>query len=69
VSTRIHSMPSVAAIPDATLGVLTGVGHSVHWAAPDLVVAAVEDVARRIEDHMRAARPATAASAPSTSSQ
>lgn len=47
VSPDIHSRPAAAAIPGARLTVLSGIGHSVHWARPDAVVEAVLDVARR----------------------
>lgn len=47
VSTKIHSVASAKAIPGATLKILPGVGHAAHWAAPDVVVAAVEEVFTR----------------------
>lgn len=47
VWTALHSYGAARAIPGATLTVLPGVGHSPHWAAPDSVVTAVLDVARR----------------------
>ena len=42
VSTDIHSRPFAAAVPDAKLIVLPGVGHMIQQAAPDLVIAEVE---------------------------
>jgi len=42
VSTNIHSRPLAAALPNARLIVLPGVGHMVQSAAPDLVIAQVE---------------------------
>jgi pimeloyl-ACP methyl ester carboxylesterase len=38
VSTEIHSRPFAAAVPNAKLIVLSGVGHMVPFAAPELVV-------------------------------
>ncbi|WP_158554726.1 alpha/beta fold hydrolase [Methylovirgula sp. 4M-Z18] len=40
----IHSYNCARAIPGATLKVLPGVGHSVHYAAPDAVLEAIADV-------------------------
>jgi pimeloyl-ACP methyl ester carboxylesterase len=42
VSTEIHSRPFAAAVPNAKLIVLPGVGHMVQYAAPELVAAEVE---------------------------
>ena len=56
VSTMIHSVASAAAIPGATLKILPGVGHAPHWAAPDVVVAAIEDVFARSAATAAAAR-------------
>lgn len=42
VSTGIHSRPLAAAVPHAKLVVLPGIGHIVHYAAPQLVVREVE---------------------------
>jgi pimeloyl-ACP methyl ester carboxylesterase len=42
VSTTIHSRPFAAAVPQAKLIVLPGVGHMVQNAAPDLVAAEVD---------------------------
>jgi len=47
VLTRIHSYGSARDIPGAKLIVLPGVGHSPHWARPDAVVDAIEEVATR----------------------
>ena len=55
VSPTIHAVHAAQDIADASLTILPGVGHSPHWAAPDRVVAAVVDVAERIE--RRAAMP------------
>lgn len=42
VSTRIHSRPFAAAVPQTKLIVLPGVGHMVQQAVPDLVIAEIE---------------------------
>jgi pimeloyl-ACP methyl ester carboxylesterase len=42
VSPNIHSRPLVAAVPNAKLIVLPGVGHMVQYAAPELVVREIE---------------------------
>jgi pimeloyl-ACP methyl ester carboxylesterase len=42
VSTHIHSQPLAATAPNAKLIVLSGVGHMIQQAAPDLVIAEVE---------------------------
>jgi pimeloyl-ACP methyl ester carboxylesterase len=42
VSTNIHSRPLAAAVPNAKLIVLPGVGHMVQNAAPDLVICEIE---------------------------
>lgn len=42
VSTGIHSVPFVAAVPGARLIVLPGVGHMVQNAAPELVASEIE---------------------------
>jgi pimeloyl-ACP methyl ester carboxylesterase len=42
VSTAIHSRPFAAAVPQTKLIVLSGVGHMVAQAAPDLVIAEIE---------------------------
>jgi pimeloyl-ACP methyl ester carboxylesterase len=51
VSPSIHSRPLVAALPDAKLIVLPGIGHIVQDAAPELVAHEIEamigDIARR----------------------
>jgi pimeloyl-ACP methyl ester carboxylesterase len=48
VSTNIHSRPFAAAVPDARLIVLPGVGHMVQNAAPELVVSEIEAMADKI---------------------
>ena len=42
VSTAIHSKPFAAAVPQTKLIVLSGVGHMVAQAAPDLVIAEID---------------------------
>ena len=42
VSTNIHSRPFAAAVPNAKLIVLPGVGHMVQNAAPELVIAEID---------------------------
>jgi pimeloyl-ACP methyl ester carboxylesterase len=49
VLTAIHSYGSARDIPGASLTVLPGVGHSPHWAAPDVVVREIERVADRAD--------------------
>ena len=44
VSTNIHSRPLAAAVPNAKLIVLPGVGHMVQNAVPDLVISEIEAV-------------------------
>jgi pimeloyl-ACP methyl ester carboxylesterase len=56
VSTSIHSRPFAAAVPDAKLIVLPGVGHMVQNAAPDLVM-------REIDAMSGQTAPGTAAAA------
>jgi pimeloyl-ACP methyl ester carboxylesterase len=48
VSTKIHSRPFVAAVPNSKLIVLPGVGHMVQNAAPELVVSEIEAMADKI---------------------
>jgi len=48
VSTDIHSRPFAAAVADAKLIVLPGVGHMVQNAAPELVVGEIEAMADKI---------------------
>jgi pimeloyl-ACP methyl ester carboxylesterase len=48
VSTSIHSRPLVATAPNARLIVLTGVGHMVQNAVPDLVVSEIEAMIGRM---------------------
>jgi pimeloyl-ACP methyl ester carboxylesterase len=47
VYTHIHSLGCARDIPGATLTMLSGVGHSPHYAAPDRVIAAILAVERR----------------------
>ena len=51
VSTMIHSMPVARQIFGASLTVLHGKGHQIHYTAQDAVLAAIEHVAQQ------AARP------------
>ena len=44
VSTHIHSRPLAATVPNAKLIVLSGVGHMVQNAVPDLVIAEIEAI-------------------------
>jgi pimeloyl-ACP methyl ester carboxylesterase len=48
VSTNIHSRPFAAAVPDARLIVLPGVGHMVQNAASEFVVSEIEAMADKI---------------------
>jgi pimeloyl-ACP methyl ester carboxylesterase len=48
VSTAIHSRPLASSAPHAKLIVLSGVGHMVQDAAPDLVVSEIEEMAGRM---------------------
>ena len=48
VSTHIHARPFAAAVKDAKLIVLPGVGHMVQYAAPDLVLAEIESMAENV---------------------
>src|SRR6266478_4577979 len=48
VSTNIHSRPFAAAVADAKLTVLAGVGHMVQNAASELVVSEIEAMADKI---------------------
>jgi pimeloyl-ACP methyl ester carboxylesterase len=45
VSTEIHSRAIAATLPKARLTVLPGVGHMVHYAAPDLIIQAIDEIA------------------------
>ena len=47
VWTDLHSRGSARQMPNATLDVLPGVGHMVHYAAPDLIIAAIDRLAGR----------------------
>jgi pimeloyl-ACP methyl ester carboxylesterase len=47
VWTDLHSRGSASQMPNATLDVLPGIGHMVHYAAPDLTIAAVDRLAGR----------------------
>jgi pimeloyl-ACP methyl ester carboxylesterase len=46
VSTHIHSQPLAKTAPNTKLIVLPGVGHMIQYAAPDLVIAEIEAMAR-----------------------
>ena len=47
VWTDLHSRGSAGQMPDATLDVLPGIGHMVHYAAPELIIAAIDRLAGR----------------------
>lgn len=47
VRTEIHADPLAAALPNANLTILDGVGHAPHNVAPEPVVAAIDRVAAR----------------------
>ncbi len=49
VSIEIHSRPFAAAVPNATLIVLPGIGHMVQYAAPDIILREVEALLREAE--------------------
>jgi len=55
VSASIHARPFAAAVPNAKLIVLPGVGHMIQNAVPELVVAEVEATMRRIAQGRAAA--------------
>jgi len=55
VSTNIHSRPFTAAVANAKLIVLSGVGHMVQNAAPDLVVAEIDEMIDIIDQRAVAA--------------
>jgi pimeloyl-ACP methyl ester carboxylesterase len=55
VSPAIHSRPFVAAVPDAKLIVLPGVGHIVQNAAPELVAREIDAMIGKIANSMAAA--------------
>jgi pimeloyl-ACP methyl ester carboxylesterase len=50
VSTSIHSRPFAAAVPNAKLIVLPGIGHMIQNAAPDLVVSEIGAMTARIAE-------------------
>jgi len=58
VSTNIHARPFAAAVPNAKLIVLPGVGHMIQNAAPDLVVSEIEAMMGRIAQGAPAAAAA-----------
>lgn len=68
VLTERHSYGCARDIAGATLEILPGVGHSPHWAEPERTVATITALVERVQS-TRQMRPATEASAPSTSSQ
>jgi pimeloyl-ACP methyl ester carboxylesterase len=45
VSPRIHSQALAAALPDAKLNILEGVGHMPHYAVPERIAAAIDEMA------------------------
>lgn len=47
VYTDLHSRSTAAAIDGAKLTILRGIGHMAHYAVPDVIVAAIDDVAAR----------------------
>ena len=47
VWTDLHSRGSARQMPNATLDVLPGIGHMVHYAAPELIIAAIDRLAAR----------------------
>jgi pimeloyl-ACP methyl ester carboxylesterase len=47
VWTDLHSRSSARQMPNATLDVLPGVGHMIHYAAPELIIAAIDRLAAR----------------------
>jgi pimeloyl-ACP methyl ester carboxylesterase len=49
VSADLHARALARALPNATLRLLPGIGHSPHFAAPDEVVAAILSVERRAQ--------------------
>jgi pimeloyl-ACP methyl ester carboxylesterase len=55
VSTNIHSRPFAAAVPNAKLIVLPGVGHMVQNAVPDLVMREIDAMVGQIADRTAAA--------------
>jgi pimeloyl-ACP methyl ester carboxylesterase len=55
VSADIHARACVREIPGATLALLPGIGHSPHFSAPEAVVEAVLEVARRSRAEAREA--------------
>ena len=57
VSPSIHAEHAVRDIAGSTLTLLPGRGHSPHWTDPDVVVAAVESVAARLERPVSATAP------------
>jgi pimeloyl-ACP methyl ester carboxylesterase len=58
VSTQIHSRPFAAAVPNARLIVLPGVGHMVQNAAPERVIAEIEAVIGKMPRAAAAAKEA-----------
>jgi pimeloyl-ACP methyl ester carboxylesterase len=55
VSTNIHSRPFAAAVPDARLILLPGIGHMVQNAAPELVMREIEAMADKLTQSVAAA--------------
>jgi pimeloyl-ACP methyl ester carboxylesterase len=55
VTTDIHSRPFVQAVPGARLVVLPGVGHMIQNAAPDRVIAEIDEMIGRLAQRRSAA--------------
>jgi pimeloyl-ACP methyl ester carboxylesterase len=62
VSPQIHSVRLASVLPHGKLVVLPGVGHMVHYAAPDRIVTEVNELAARIAAAPQAAAPVTSPS-------
>lgn len=51
VTTKLHAFADAREIPNATLLVLKGVGHSPHWVDPDAVTQAILGIVDRVSLH------------------
>jgi pimeloyl-ACP methyl ester carboxylesterase len=71
VSPERHARPLSKILPRARLILAPGVGHSPHWVAPELVLAAVEEIADEGQTGHSGGRsaPENSSSAPGTSAQ